>query len=342
MGDLYQALFGAPFAQAAWPVLLLVLLVGFALLAQGAHWLVDGGARLASRMGMSTLVVGLTVVAWGTSAPEVVVSGMAAARGSVASALGNVLGSNLANIGLVLGCCAVVLPKVLEGRINTRELLWLGLSLALLWYFCLDHVVTRFEGLILLLLFAVYTWQVWFSARDTPRGASEYDSRHPIIGVVVGSLAITAGAWLALESGSAGALRLGIDELLVGLTVLALGTSLPELAAGLKSAFQGHSDISIGNVIGSNVFNTLAVIGIASLIHPFEKDPSAPAEQGAALDAAFEDALRYDFPAVLAFSAALILTPGIAGRLSGMGRFKGFVLLGMYATYWLLRERMTG
>lgn len=338
MGDPYQALFGVPFAQAAWPVLVLVLLVGFALLGQGAHWLVDGGARLASRMGMSTLVVGLTVVAWGTSAPEVVVSGMAAARGSVASALGNVLGSNLANIGLVLGCCAVVLPRVLDGRLNAREMLWLGLSLAMLWYFCLDRLVSRLEGSILLLLFAVYTWQVWFSARDEPQDAEEFDSRHPIVGILAGSAAITVGAWLALESGSAGALRLGIDELVVGLAVLALGTSLPELAAGLKSALRGHSDISIGNVVGSNVFNTLAVIGVAALIHPFEKDASGPLEQGAALDAAFDDALRYDFPAVLAFSVALALAPG-GGR---QGRFKGFILLGMYAGYWLLRGRMVG
>jgi len=336
MNALHEALFGVPFGQAHWITLAVVLGAGFVLLAQGAHWLVDGGARLASRLGMSAVVVGLTVVAWGTSAPEVVVSGMAAARGSVASSLGNVLGSNIANIGLVLGCCAVVLPKVLEGRVNTRELFWLGLSLAMLWYFCFDRNVSRIEGGLLLFLFAAYTRQIWRSARGGPKDVEEFESRHPVIGVIGGSVAITVGSWLVLESGSVGALRLGVDELVVGLAVLAIGTSLPELAAGLRSALHGHSDISIGNVIGSNIFNTLAVIGIAALIQPFAANPAAAPEETAALDAAFDDALGYDFPAVLAFSVAVALVPG-AGRL---GRIKGVLLIALYAGYWALRGPM--
>jgi cation:H+ antiporter len=337
--SLYERVAGHPFGEAPWLVLGIVLALGFVLLARGAHWLVDGGARLATRMGMSRLVVGLTIVAWGTSAPEVVVSGLAAADGHVASALGNVLGSNLANIGLVLGASAVVLPRVLEGRLVRRDALWLLGSVAVLWWVCGDGRVSRLEAGGLLLAFALYTLQVWNVARETGGdGDDDFEDRHPVVQVVIGSVAIAVGAWIVLLAAQAAALRLGVDELIVGLAVLAIGTSLPELAAGLKSAMHGEADIGVGNVVGSNVFNVLAVIGIAALIHPFAPDASDP-EEAAELDAAFEDALGYDLPLVTLVSVVLLLLPLAGG--DRFGRAKGFFLLALYAGYWGLRSLFT-
>jgi cation:H+ antiporter len=305
------------------------LLGGFFLLAKGATWLVDGGASLARKWRVSPLMIGLTVVAWGTSLPEVVVSGFATWEGRGAMALGNVLGSNVANIGLVLGTSALLLPRILTGNVALREVVWLLGSLAILWAVCYDGSVTRLEAGLLLAAFTLYNLVLFRGPRSAvdEEEAEEHKSRHPIIGVIVGAAAIGIGAKLAMVGAEALAHRAGISEAVIGLTVIAIGTSLPELAAGIGSALKGHHDLSFGNVIGSNVFNSLAVIGIAGLIKPIENGPT--------LQADMNTMLGRDFPVSLGFALVLVALPfAMRGR---AGRTKGTLLLVSYLTYvvWL-------
>ncbi|MBI1382318.1 MAG: calcium/sodium antiporter [Planctomycetaceae bacterium] len=325
-----------PVHEPAWLLLAIYLVAGCLLLAKGADWLVGGSSRLARRLGISTLAIGLTVVAWGTSAPEVVVSVLAALEGQAAISLGNVLGSNIANIGLVLGASALVLPKVLEGRLSFRDIFWLFASVGALWWCSLDGQLTRLDGALLLGLFAAYNVWLWRTSRqqddpavavpEVPRGG-----RSPWLLALGGVAAVSVGAKLVVMGAEGGALRLGVEPRVVGLTVVAVGTSLPELAAGLGSAFKGESDISLGNVLGSNVFNVLAVLGLVALVRPLVPEATGDAEAQAQLTSAFEGALSNDFPYVMAFSLAFLVLPLLGG--ARLGRWKGALLLGAYTWY---------
>lgn len=292
-----------------WPQILLYLALGFFLLDRGADWLVHGGSRLARLAGLSPFVVGITVVAWGTSLPEVVVSGLAAARGYPEMALGNIVGSNIANIGLVLGVSGLILPIIVQGRLPLRDGAWLLGSLGVLAWVLSDGAVTYPEAAAMLLLMGAYTLQALRSARTThPPAAVDEDDRHPVVHVVAGMLGISAGAWLVTTGGAEGALRLGVPGRVVGLTVFAVGTSLPELVTSIKGALRGECEIALGNVVGSNVFNSLAVLGVVGLIKPFSAGPvGGEAHQG------FEKVLQVDLPVAAAFSVALLLLPRLAG-----------------------------
>ena len=299
---------------------------GFTLLAKGADWLVGGSARLARMWGVSALLVGLTVVAWGTSAPEVVVSTLASVEGKPGIAMGNVLGSNVANIGLVLGACALVLPRVLESAPAIRESFWLMASLGLLWWTVSDLAIDRTDGVLLLLGFVAYNLQLVFTAKRGVREEepAEGDSKHPWRDVIIGSVAVAVGAKLVVMGAESVADSFGVSDRVIGLTVVAVGTSLPELAAGLGAALKGESEVSLGNVVGSNVFNVLAVIGIAALVAPF--DPSIPG---------LEDELRHardvDFLVVAAFHFGAILLPRLGG--ARFGRWKGLAFLAVWVWY---------
>lgn len=302
------------------------LVLGFILLAKGADWLVGGSARIARMWGVSALLVGLTVVAWGTSAPEVVVSTLAAVDGKPGIAMGNVLGSNIANIGLVLGACAIVLPRVMESSLKFREAFWLMASLALLWWTVSDLVVDRTDGVFLLLAFLAYNLQLYFTARQGVKAIEpeEGDTRHPWRDVIIGCIAVAGGAKLVVMGAESIAHNFGVSDRVIGLTIVAVGTSLPELAAGLGAAFKGESEVSLGNVIGSNVFNVLAVIGIAALVAPFDGNmPGLSAEMAHARDK--------DFYIVAGFHVAALLIPRLGG--ARFGRAKGFAFLGAYVWY---------
>ena len=326
-------------SEPAWLMILVYLGAGFLLLAKGADVLVGASSQIARRIGISTLVVGLTIVAFGTSAPEIVVSALAASEGKVDLSLGNVLGSNVANIGLVLGACAVVLPRIMESRIPPREVFWLFASLGLLWFVSYDRVIDRLEGMFLLFACLVYLAHVLMTAREggvvveaTPR------YKLPWLWSLAAITAVSIGAKLVVVGAEEGALALGIPQSVIGLTIVAIGTSLPELAAGLGGAVKGESDISLGNVVGSNVFNLMAVVGIVSVIVPF--DPGDDRVQDPdALAAAFDLALSEDLWVVLGFSLAAVFLPWFGpGRL---GRAKGALLLLAYAIYtaWLYTSR---
>ncbi len=267
-------------ADLAFDVALLTLGVG--VLYYGAEWLVRGSARLAASLGISPIVVGLTVVSFGTSAPELVVCTVAALGGNPDLAIGNVLGSNLANIGLILGLTSVVRPLEVHARVVWREMpLMLLVTLALyplLW----DLRLGRGDGLMLLIALTWYLVFVFQSVGDeAPEILGEYEDFmksstssgtlvHPpdVLWVLAGSACLVLGGFCIVEGAVQVASALGLSQVVIGLTVVAIGTSLPELATALVAAARKEADIAVGNVIGSNIFNVAAILGTTSVLAP--------------------------------------------------------------------------
>ena len=300
---------------------LLALALGLALLVKGADWLVDGGVRIAGRLGMSPVMVGLTIIAWGTSLPELLVSTLAAADGRPGMALGNALGSNIANIGLVLGVTAILLPGVLGSALRLRESGWLlvsllGLFLVLLW----QGGVSFVGGGLLVGLFVIHNFHLWKTAKsgqeEEPQPKGDGVMRRALLLVLAASVSVAIGAELTVTGAEAIARSIGVSDRVIGLSVIAIGTSLPELAAGVASALKGQTEIGLGNVVGSNVFNVLVAVGAAGIVQPFA---------GESADAA----LWQDLPAVLLFSLAVIVLP----RLGPSGRWKGVTLTAAYGAF---------
>lgn len=254
------------------PVVLVA--VGIVLLGLGASWLVDGASRLALRFGVSPMVVGLTVVGFGTSMPEFMVSVLAAGRGSGALSVGNAVGSNVMNLLLVLGMAAVIREIVIVGpreELNRNMLFGLLPALALMvgaW----NGMISRSLAVVLLILFAVFLGVTLAKARQGATG--HRGGNGPWLGhaakAVVGMVGLAVGAEALVRGGTVIARDLGVSEAVIGLTLLAFGTSLPELAASVAAAFKGESEMSVGNVLGSNVFNLGLVVGSAFLLRPSE------------------------------------------------------------------------
>lgn len=263
------------------------LIIGLALILFGANWLTDGSAAIARRFGISDLIVGLTVVAFGTSAPELVISVMSAINGSAGLAIGNVVGSNLFNILVIIGVTAMIRPIAVDRSVMTNELpLVLLSSLALLAMgnsATLDatssSVLTRVDGILLMLFFAIFMRYTFAQARsirqpqDDP--AADAAAQKPQIPMAKASLLVIAGLagliaggdrFVAGASGIAAAL--GVSDALIGLTIVAMGTSLPELAASIVAAIKGRPGLAIGNVIGSCIFNAFFILGTAAVIRP--------------------------------------------------------------------------
>ena len=297
----------------------LLLLAGFLFLTKGAGWLVDGGVALARLLGVSPMVTGLTVVALGTSLPEVVVASLATNRGEHGLALGTVLGSNIANIGLVLGATGLILPRVFAQVLSMREISWLLGSLGLLYLVSGGGALGWVEGLVLFLGFVLYQLLVLRNPREEGASALEevatHGSRHPWVLIVLGSIAIALGAYGAMEGGIGLAEALGVPPTVIGFTVLAVGTSLPELAAGVASALKGHAELGLGNVVGSNIFNILMVLGIAFGTGPLDPDSSGVLER----------TMEVDLPLTAAFSLGLILFLRLPS-----GRWKAALALAAY------------
>jgi len=255
---------------------IIFLLIGGFFLYLGAEWMVRGGSNLAGRMGISPLVVGLTVVAFGTSLPELMVSLVATINNRESIAIGNVIGSNIANVGLVLGLSSFIFPITVHYRAVAREL-WIYLGVALVFFcFCLNGMITRWEGVILLSGILAYTWMhIKRPPEDLekPQQTTITISRSILL-LLLGIAGLTLGADFFVEGAVDLATLLGISEVVIGMTIVALGTSLPELATSVVAAFRKESGISIGNIIGSNLFNILSVIGVVSIIQPLEFDVS--------------------------------------------------------------------
>lgn len=258
--------------------------VGFGLLYFGAEWLVKGSSSLARSFNISPVVIGLTVVAFGTSAPELVVSLIASLDGKSMIAVGNVVGSNICNISLILGLSAMFNPIVCNPSVVKRDIpIMLGVSLILL-FLTMDDVLTRTEGFALFTGIIAYTvFNYWSARRLAALGdtaalngiAGEVDeigyidSRPRMIAfVLMGIAGVVGGAQLVVDSATAIMQALGVSEKFIGLTIVAFGTSLPELATSVVAAVRKEMDISIGNLVGSNVFNIMGVLGVAALVRP--------------------------------------------------------------------------
>ncbi len=268
---------------------IIALIGGLALILVGANCLTDGASDIARRMGVSDLVVGLTVVAFGTSAPELAISVISALNGSAGLAIGNVVGSNIFNTLVIIGVTAIVTPMVIRKSILTSDIPLVVLSAVVLLVMAngpiLDGVATsvisRASGIILLLFFAVFMRYTFAQAKLTPESIAETDpsaanvaamKRMPlwrsIIYVVGGLGALVYGGDTFVSGASDVASSLGVSDAVIGLTIVAAGTSLPELAASLVAALKGRTDMALGNVIGSNIFNIFLVLGTAATISP--------------------------------------------------------------------------
>jgi cation:H+ antiporter len=304
-----------------------LLICGIGVLYYGAEWLVRGSARLAASLGVSPIVVGLTIVSFGTSAPELVVCTVAAMGGNPNLAIGNVMGSNLANIGLILGVTALVRPLEVHARVVWREMpLMLIVTLALYPLIWDDLRLGRGDGVILLMALVAYLVFVFQSVGDeAPEILGEYEdfmkasektsnvvAAKDVFWVVVGSACLVLGGYAIVEGAVEVAGALGISEVVIGLTVVAVGTSLPELATSLVAALREEADIAVGNVIGSNIFNVAAILGTASFLEPLDIP---------------ESVLYRELPAVVLMSLLLfpILRSGWKIR-----RWEGAILLSAY------------
>ena len=258
---------------------LLAIFSGLALLCAGAEFLIRGAVSLSLKIGISPLVVGLTVVALGTSSPEIVVGIKAAIDGHGGLAIGSVVGSNIANIGLILAIGALIRPISIQVDLLRRDLpILLGVTL-LVPLTLIGGKISRFEGSLLLAgALAYLVFNIIQSRKEKSEEAkTEYDSElssrrfsplRTITSIAGGIVGLAAGGWLLLFGGIDLATRLGVSEAVIGLTVVAFGTSLPELATAISAARRGHGDIVVGNAIGSNIMNLLAVLGLAALVTP--------------------------------------------------------------------------
>ncbi len=258
---------------------ILLFMVGLVLLYFGAEYLVAGSSAVALRLGITPLIVGLTVVAFGTSAPELLVCLMAAFQGTDDISVGNILGSNIANIALILGCASLVRPIEVHVQAVRREFPVMVVASVMLVLVCFDGTITRLEGGILAVCMVFYLLFAFFRATKDDdvdvEGLDELEEADPeapavadIAKIAGGIVGLAGGAYLMVDSATTIAKGIGIPELVIGITVVAFGTSLPELATSLVAAYRNESDISVGNVIGSNIFNIFLVVGLTAIVMP--------------------------------------------------------------------------
>ncbi len=241
----------------------------------GAEWLVRGAAGLARAFGVAPLVIGLTVVSYGTSAPELAVSVSAALDGKSDIAVGNVVGSNVANIGLILGITALIAPPRVDPTLIRREIPWLLLATASVPIIMLGNSIGRIEGALLTFAAMAFTWLTLKGARQGDGEQAELEEVDESSGrltlfayFLLGLGVLVWGGDIFVDGAVGVAKRYGMSERVIGLTIVAIGTSLPELAASLVAALRGHSELAVGNVVGSNLFNILLILGVTSLVRP--------------------------------------------------------------------------
>lgn len=306
------------------------VIAGLVILIWSADRFVEGAAATARHAGLPSLVIGMVVIGFGTSAPEMVVSALAATDGNPGLALGNAYGSNITNIGLILGVVAMISPIAVRASILRRELPLLLVATLLAGVQLYDDLVSRGDAVVLLVVFVLLMgWSVFQGLRGKapPRGAEESELEvaaiplgRALFWLVLGLLLLVASSRLLVWGAVNIAQALGVGDLLIGLTVVAVGTSLPELASSLSAVRKNQHDLALGNVLGSNLFNTLAVVGIAGVIHPIQAEPAV---------------LYRDWALMAALTGALFVV-GYGFRGPGTGRInrvEGLVLLLVYLGY---------
>ncbi|EKO3932295.1 calcium/sodium antiporter [Vibrio fluvialis] len=304
------------------------LIVGLVLLVWSADKLVFGSAALARNIGISPLVIGMTILAMGSSAPEMMVSATAALDGKTDTAVGNVLGSNIANIALILGITALIKPLSISSTVIRRELpLMIAVTLlagALLW----DNHLGFYEGILLFVLFAAFILAMLKISRSEQKNGDtlleEHESEIPegvsnwkaVMWVVIGLILLPLAASLLVDNSVIIAKYFGMSDLVIGLTIIAIGTSLPELAASLAGVLKGEDDMAVGNIIGSNVFNILAVMGLPGILNP---------------SVLSSHAMGRDFWVMLAVSLLLVLMA--LGKSRSINRIEGAILFAAFLAY---------
>ena len=251
----------------------LLLVLGFVMLVKGADWFVDGAAGIADKFGIPQLVIGLTIVAMGTSAPEAAVSITAALKGNAAITIGNVLGSNILNILIILGVTAVIVTvAVAKSTVHVEIPYMLFITLLLMLFGYTEGKINFAEGVVLWIAFIVYLTYLFIMAKKNKEVSEEKGKEKPVgllfIIAIVGLILVVWGSDVTVDAATAIAKAAGLSERFIGLTIVALGTSLPELFTSVSAAIKGKADIAIGNIVGSNIFNILFVVGTTALITP--------------------------------------------------------------------------
>ncbi len=295
----------------------ILLIIGFFLLVKGADYFVEGSSAIARLLKVPSVVIGLTIVAMGTSAPEAAVSITAGLSGSNELALSNVIGSNFFNLVFIVGICALIRPFIVDQSILKRDFPIALLSSALLLFFIRDNALSRTEGLIFLVLMAAYLTVTVISAIRNPINVDDIHllpMHTSLLYVVLGLAAIIVGSNLVVDNACRIAAAFGLSETLIGLTIVAIGTSLPELVTSITASRKGESGLALGNVLGSNIFNIMFILGMSSTLHPI-----------AAEAVAFTDIL-------ILITLTLIIY--IFCKLRGqMGRLMGFACAAAYIIY---------
>ena len=310
---------------------LAAIIAGFVILVWSADKFVEGAASTAKHLGMPSLLIGILIVGFGTSAPEMVVSAIAAMEGNPALALGNALGSNIVNIALILGITAIVAPITVNSKIVKKEIPLLLLIVLASGYLLFDNTLTLGEGIVLISgFFTLIAWSIVSAFRgrgdtleaemDSELIEHEMSLKAGIIWLIIGLVLLIASSRLLVWGAVGVAQEFGVSDLIIGLTIVALGTSLPELAASVIAARKGEHDIAIGNVVGSNMFNILAVIGIATIIAPMNGIPV--------------EVLNRDWIVMFALTIALlVMAYGFRNKEGKITRFEGMILVVCYIAY---------
>ncbi|NLA23671.1 MAG: calcium/sodium antiporter [Bacteroidales bacterium] len=305
---------------------LLFLIIGLVMLVLGGDWLVKSGVSIAGKFKIPPLIIGLTIVSMGTSMPELAVSAKAALKGYSDLAIGNVIGSNIANISLILGLTAVIisLPVSRETVVFTWPVMLF--SVVLLWLFTLDYSIQRWEGLILLLMLPIFIVLLWRRSKNNPETQNNeaqgkiYSIGVSLIILVLSIVCLVYGGNFLIGGAIGIGQSLGISERTISLTVVAFGTSAPELATSLVAAYRKQTDISIGNLIGSNIFNIFAILGVTTIIKPIYV--------GGTL-------VHFDIP----FNIGIVLLVGLCFiplKNPKITRWKGLILAASYILYFFL------
>ncbi|KFF49825.1 calcium/sodium:proton antiporter [Gammaproteobacteria bacterium MFB021] len=311
------------------------IIIGLALLVWSADRFVEGAASTAAHLGLPPLLIGMLVIGFGTSAPELMVSALAASQGNPGLALGNAYGSNIANIGLIVGLVALISPLMVNSQVIRQELPLLGVAtLVSLW--CLhDGDISRGDGVLMLGLLALYLIYSVLRARrqdddtlavdvESHAAAHAMSLKRGLFWTLAGLVLLIASSRLLVWGAVSIAQALGVSDLVIGLTVVAIGTSLPELASSLVAVRKGEHDLVLGNVVGSNFFNTLAVVGLAGIIHPIDVDTVV---------------VTRDWPVMAGLTLALLVFGiGLRGRQGRINRLEGGALLASFIAYtvWLV------
>jgi len=306
----------------------LFVLIGLALLIFGADMFVNGASSIARQLGMPPLIIGLTIVGFATSAPEILVGSVSALQDKTAIAIGNALGSNITNIGLVLGVSILLLPITVASRTIKREYGLMLVALVIALVLMIDGHLSRIDATILLLsLIGSLGWVIWIAKKSAANDPliSEFEQelnnadpiKIAIVKLLVGLILLVAGADLLVRGAVFIAESYGVSDLVIGLTIIAIGTSLPELAASIASILKNEADIAIGNIIGSNMFNILAVLGIPALINP---------------DYFAREVLTRDYPAMIGLSLLLGAMIFISSK-GKLVRTEGALLLACFLGY---------